>query len=210
MNTHASPDNECSGTTGAQTDVAELKDTVDDLKTTVEEQSSLIDALQKKVNHLEEELTEYREENERDKASIRQKVSNADEGDDSPDTNPNGDDRTTTDETPLTRLLDDPSGSAVRITKSVGRALTIAGNLDQWSDKIQGKRVLRDGLKDLLSATEHDRLKWKQAHRAAHKLAELTNGKVEFKKTNRHGRILVVEDLEWFNDVLRRQRGNGG
>jgi hypothetical protein len=112
-------------------------------------------------------------------------------------------------ETPLERLLDEPSNSAVRITKSVGRALTIAGNFKQWGKRIQGKYIINEGLKNLLSATEHERLAWKQVHRAAHKLEELTNGNIEFKKTQHQGRILVIEDLDWFFSIIRRQRGEG-
>jgi hypothetical protein len=156
------------------------------------------------------DLKEYRADNEVDKAAIRRKItadsgaSDADRGDATAETTIHRR------ETPLERLLDDPSSSAVRITKSVGRALTIAGNFTHWGKKIQDKYIINEGLKNLLSAGEHERLAWKQVHRAAHKLEELTNGKIEFKNTKRQGRILVIEDLDWFaHAISRRQRDEG-
>lgn len=68
--------------------------------------------------------------------------------------------------------------------------------------------VEREGLKTLLSTVEGETLAWKQVHRACHKLEELTNGEIEFKKTAEYGWILVMRDTEYLTRVV--SAGNGG
>jgi membrane-associated HD superfamily phosphohydrolase len=106
-------------------------------------------------------------------------------------------------ETDLERLLDDPDLSGIRITESVSRALTIAGQFERWADTVSAGRVITEDLKTLVNTALDDTLSWKQVHRACHKLEELTNGHIEFRTDQRHGRVLVMEQKDWLSSLSR-------
>jgi hypothetical protein len=106
-------------------------------------------------------------------------------------------------ETDLERLLDNPARSGIRITESVSRALTIAGQFERWADTVSAGRVITEDLKTLVNTALDDTLSWKQVHRACHKLEELTNGHIEFRKDQRHGRVLVMEETGWLSSLSR-------
>jgi hypothetical protein len=106
-------------------------------------------------------------------------------------------------ETDLERLLDDPDRSGIRITESVSRALTIAGQFERWADTVSAGRVITEDLKTLVNTALDESLSWKQIHRACHKLEELTNGYIEFRTDQRHGRVLVMEQTDWLSSLSR-------
>jgi chromosome segregation ATPase len=106
-------------------------------------------------------------------------------------------------ETDLERLLDDPARSGIRITESVSRALTIAGQFERWADTVSAGRVITENLKTLVNTALDESLSWKQVHRACHKLEELTNGHIEFRTDQRHGRVLVMEQKDWLSSLSR-------
>jgi chromosome segregation ATPase len=106
-------------------------------------------------------------------------------------------------ETDLERLLDNPDRSGIRITESVSRALTIAGQFERWADTVSAGRVITEDLKTLVNTALDDHLSWKQVHRACHKLEALTNGHIEFRTDQRHGRVLVMEETGWLSSLSR-------
>jgi uncharacterized membrane protein YccC len=114
-------------------------------------------------------------------------------------------------ETPIERLFDDPDTSGIRITESVSRALTVAGHFDQWSQRVQGKQVITQNIRTMVNTALGESLSWKQVHRACHKLEELTNGIIEFRNSDRHGRMLVLEKTSWLSELSRVvSEGNRG
>ena len=181
----------------------------------IERKDERIDALEENIENLTEQFHQYR-------TAVRGKFENVtdyiempalpdgetisdtletDAPDDAPG-NTDGEPTLHRHETPLERLLDAPQESAIRITESVTRALSIAGHYKQWSNNRSAGHVIIDGLKDLLSTAMGEQLAWKQVHRACHKLDELTHGKIQFTDHHRHGRILVVEDEQWLKHVV--------
>lgn len=181
-----------------------LVEIVEEQHTQIEEQSSLVEALRRK-------LKQYREDNEKDKADIRRFATEKAEEATSQDATGGGDTDETTPqrrETPLERLLADPQNSGIRVTESVNRALSVAGHFKQWANNRQAGRVIIENIKTLLSTAVGEQLSWKQVHRACHKLEELTNGAIEFRNTDRHGRILVMEDPSWLSNVVSVPRGS--
>lgn len=110
---------------------------------------------------------------------------------------------TQAEKTPIERVADDPDTSGVRITASVQRALSIAGNFRDWCTKgARGTRAVTKNLRTLLGAAEDETLAWKQVYRAAETLEELSNGALTFKKTRRHGLIIELEDDAFLSRVV--------
>jgi hypothetical protein len=79
-------------------------------------------------------------------------------------------------------------------TPSVDRAVVLYENFRSWSDKAPKGRVIRSGLKKLLNTAMDTQLSWKQIYRACRELEEWSKGRIVFKKTSRHGWILVEGD----------------
>ena len=164
----------------------------------VEVPRALLNRLLDRIDDLEAELTQYRTENERDKATIRQDVHEAiekAEGATSTDDTP-GDDPSTKDDavTPMERLLTlGEQGVMADITASVKRAKAIAEHFGQWASKTPKGLVVKDNLKSLLQTATGEKLAWKQVYRACRALEEFTKGQIRFEKHRRHGWMLIAE-----------------
>lgn len=87
------------------------------------------------------------------------------------------------------------------VTASVDRARTLFAHFREWASKTPAGRVIKSNLRALLSTACETSLSWKQIYRACEKLEEWSKGAIEFKKTDRHGWILVEK-----NDKLRTER----
>lgn len=158
----------------------------------------LLERLLDRVDDLEAELNQYREANERDKATIRQDVHEAIEKGDQPD----GADDAQNDETsshdgsttPMERLIQlGEHGVMADVTASVRRAKAIACHFREWASKTPNGLVVKDNLKSLLGTATGERLAWKQVYRAARALEKFTKGQVRFEKHRRHGWMLIAE-----------------
>lgn len=79
--------------------------------------------------------------------------------------------------------------------QSFDRAVTIYEHFRQWSKKTPSGHTITSNLKSLLSTATGEELAWKQCYRACRKLVEWSKGAVTFKKTRRHGWILVADEL---------------
>ncbi len=98
---------------------------------------------------------------------------------------------------PIERLAEmggDDNGIMADVTASVDRAVTIFTHFREWSKKTPKGWVVRDGLRSLLNTALEETLSWKQVYRACRKLEEWSKGAITFRKTRRHGWILVAED----------------
>jgi len=161
---------------------------------TVEVPKALLERLLDRVDDLEAELREYRAENERDKATIRQEVTEAVGGE--------GGDENSSDESermlPIERLAQFGKDhvAVANITASVERAKAIFQHFQQWSSKTPSGYVVKGNLKSLLETATGESLYWKQIHRACEKLEQWSKGMISFEKTRRHGWILVA-DPDW-------------
>ena len=165
---------------------------------TVEVPQALLERLLDRVDDLEAELSQYRSENERDKATIRQdvheaieKVEESEESDDAQSDETGAQDDSMT---PMERVLRvGEEGVMFDVTASVRRAKAIAEHFRQWAQKTPNGLVIKDGLKTLVETATGERLFWKQIERAGHALEEFTKGAIRFEKTRRHGWILVAQ-----------------
>jgi hypothetical protein len=175
----------------------------------IEEQSSLLEALRNKVTTLETAFNDYRANNEEDKAKIRKFAKEKAEEAGSSDATPGDDDGDTTTQTgettgndeplPIEKLADADDGEypfpGGKPGPSVERAVEIYKHYRQWSGrKVQAGWTIIEDLKTLLSTATGERLAWKQVYRACKKLETWTNGDVEFRKTDRHGWMLVTDN----------------
>jgi isocitrate lyase len=164
----------------------------------VEVPQALLERLLDRVDDLEAELSQYRTENERDKATIRQDVHEAIEKAEHDDETAaaESDESATRDEsmTPMEQVIHaGEEGVVFDVTASVRRAKAIAEHFCQWAKKTPNGLVIKDGLKTLVETATGERLFWKQIERAGHALEKLTKGAVQFTKTRRHGWTLVSE-----------------
>jgi len=168
---------------------------------TVEVPQGLLERLLDRVDDLEAELTQYRTENEHDKATIRQDVHEAikkveSEGETAPAESDESDESATRDDslTPMERILRaGEEGVMIDVTASVRRAKAIAEHFRQWAQKTPNGLVIKNGLKSLVETATGERLFWKQIERAGHALEKFTKGAIKFTKTRRHGWTLVAE-----------------
>jgi septal ring factor EnvC (AmiA/AmiB activator) len=170
---------------------------------TVNVRKDLLNRLLNELHELKSELAEYRDENERDKATIRKDVHEAMEKANTAaeresaerepaesDESGSGDVSTT----PMQQLLEaGEDGVLGDVTARVDRARVIAENFGQWATKTPNGLVIRDGLKNLIEAVTGERLAWSQVNRAREALAEFTNGAIGLKKTRKHGWVLIAQ-----------------
>ena len=165
----------------------------------VEVPRALLNRLLDRIDDLEVELAQYRTENERDKATIRQDVHEAIEKAESSEgetqTDEADEDSSGTDVvTPMERLLRlGEAGVMADVTASVRRAKSIAEHFGQWSSRTPSGVVVKDNLKTLLQTATDERLAWKQVYRACRALEKFTKGAIRFEKHRRHGWMLIAE-----------------
>ena len=176
--------------------VAALREQVADLKDVIEEQSNRIDLLLKERAEDRQriaELEEYRAENEHDKATIRQQVTEVEQTDSSADAESDDSDaQSDSMGTPMEQVLRaGDAGVLGHVTASVERAITMAEHFSQWAGKAPNGLVIKDNLKTLLETATGERFAWNQVYRAAEALEDATNGAIEFTKHRRFGWILV-------------------
>ena len=176
--------------------VAALREQVADLKDVIEEQSNRIDLLLKERAQDRQriaELEEYRAENEHDKATIRQQVTEVEQTDSSADAESDDSDaQSDSMGTPMEQVLRaGDAGVLGHVTASVERAITMAEHFSQWAGKAPNGLVIKDNLKTLLETATGERFAWNQVYRAAEALEDATNGAIEFTKHRRFGWILV-------------------
>lgn len=181
------------------------------LETELAETTALVDALRNKTTTLDEEFTSYRETNEKDKADIRQFAKEAvhEAAEQAPADQEHAEDEHPPEprlQTPLERVIENPRKSGITPTRSVQRAMSIAAHFPTWADSARAGRVIKDNLKMLLSTATGESLAWKQVYRACEKLEELSNGRIEFKKHDRLGKILVGDE-DFLTRVVRRKTG---
>lgn len=167
----------------------------------IEELTNLVENLYDRIEELENELSQYREENEKDKADIRKYASEQASQSSEPEPEPEPEERT-----PIERCFEDPHNSGIRITASVQRAMRIVGNFDRWAEKTSfDKLVVKDNLRKLLGTAGGENILWKQVYRACRKLEELSKGALEFKKHRRHGWMIELKDREFLTRVVSRR-----
>ena len=186
----------------SDSNVAALREQVADLKAVITEQADRIDLLLKERAEDRQriaELEDYRADNEHDKATIRQLVT---EGEQTTDADPDTD-TTESDErvaesgadlTPMERLVKMGETDVMAdVTASVKRAKAIAQHFGEWARKTPKGLVVKDNLKTLLQTATDERLAWKQVYRAARALEKFTQGAICFEKHRRHGWMLIAE-----------------
>ena len=94
--------------------------------------------------------------------------------------------------TPIERVSKlDAEDTAIDVTPSIERAVTIFEHWEEWSEKTPKGRVLKDGLKTLLRTATGAKLAWRQVYRAAEALEKLSKRKIQFVDHNRHGKMLI-------------------
>ena len=168
---------------------------------TVAVPKALLEKLLNRVDDLEAELQEYREQNEYDKATIRQQVSEAveeSERSESEDESKQGRDLL-----PIERLIKlGENGVTAEVTASVQRAKAIAEHFETWASKAPTGYVVKENLKSLLQTATGERLHWRQVYRAAEALEKFTQGLIQFEKHQRHGWMLVGD-----GEIIKRLRG---
>ena len=175
---------------------------------------ALLEQLLDRMDDLEAELKQYRTENERDKATIRQdvyeaieKTEGAKETDEAQSDGTNSGDSGIT---PMERLLQlGEHGIMADVTASVKRAKAIAQHFEGWAKKTPKGLVVKDNLKSLLQTATSEKLAWKQVYRAARALEKFTKGAIHFEKHRRHGWILIAEP-PIVTQLGRASSANGG
>ena len=95
--------------------------------------------------------------------------------------------------TPIERLskIEDIEDTAIEVTPSIERAVTIFDHWEDWSQRTPKGNVLKEGLKTLLRTATGDKVNWRQSYRAAEALEELSKGRIQFLKHKRHGKMLL-------------------
>lgn len=147
------------------------------------------------MDKLEDQLQEYRDHNERDKAKIRQQVTEAVA--ESERSESDEEDEQGRDLLPMERLIQlGETGVTTEVTASVQRAKAIFQYFRQWASKTPSGFVVKNNLKQLLETATGESLAWKQVYRACRALERFTRGVIEFKKTRRHGLIVAADSLE--------------
>ena len=194
----------------SENEVAALREQIADLKgiitsqaERIEQQAGRIEEQANRIDLLLEEraedrqriaeLEEYRAENEHDKATIRQQVTEVEQTDSSADAESDDSDaQSDSMSTPMEQVLRaGDAGVLGHVTTSVERAITMAEHFSQWADKAPNGLVIKDNLKTLLETATGERFAWNQVYRAAEALEDATNGAIEFTKHRRFGWILV-------------------
>ena len=177
-------------------DVEQLAQAVADLQETVEQQATRIDAL-------EDELSEYRAENERDKAQVKQRVTdlesqNQETQPGSIDETPRVDaekDGSQNAETPLERICTLSEHVADReLTANQERARFIVRDVRDYAEKAPAGLVIDSRAIKRLTAVEKKRPHTQTVARVMNFLDEL--GKDDVDLIKRRGKKLVVVDPE--------------
>ena len=175
---------------------------------------ALLERLLDRIDDLEAELNQYRTENERDKATIRQDVHEAIEKAEAP-SDTEADESTEESSgndavTPMERILQfGEAGVMIDVTASVKRAKAIAQHFSQWASKTPKGLVIKDNLKTLLQTATAEKLAWKQVYRACRALEKFTKGTIRFEKHRRHGWMLIAEP-QVVSQLGRASSANGG
>ena len=180
-----------------------LRSTMTDDTTDEGDESELVNVPRKllnrvldRVDDLEERLSEYEAENEHDKATIRQDVNTAiEKADEATSSEPTESDESAesgSKETPMHQLVEAGEAGVIgHVTPSIRRAKILAEHFGQWAKKTPNGYVIRSNLKELLSMATGEQLEWSQVNRACRRLAEFSRGAIGFKKTSKHGNILI-------------------
>ena len=177
---------------------------------------ALLERLLDRIDDLEAELKQYRTENERDKATIRQDVHEAIEkaegksSSEPADTEPTEENSGNDTVTPMERILQfGEAGVMIDVTASVRRGKAIAQHFRQWAQKTPKGLVIKDNLKTLLQTATGEKLAWKQVYRACRALEKFTKGEVFFEKHRRHGWMLIA-DSQIVTQLGRTSSATGG
>ena len=177
---------------------------------------ALLERLLDRIDDLEAELNQYRTENERDKATIRQDVHEAIEKVEGKSSSEPTDTKATEENsgndalTPMERVLQfGEQGVMIDVTASVRRAKAIAAHFGQWASKTPKGLVIKDNMKTLLQTATGEKLAWKQVYRACRALEKFTKGAIQFKKHRRHGWMLIAEP-KIVTQLGRASSANGG
>lgn len=179
------------GQSSSGTEVDQLKNQVESLKDELESVKQDFHAYRKAVS---KKFSNHQDELEDLEAQFQQ---DNPKGSSTDDTDSDG---TQTDMLPIERLSrlknneqeqDNPFGDT---TPSVDRAVTIFDHFRQWSEKAPKGRVITNGLKTLLETATDENLYWSQIKRACRKVEEFSKGAIQFKKTSRHGNILIAQN----------------
>jgi hypothetical protein len=175
--------------------VEQLIASVEDLRDTVEQQANRID-------ELEDELSDYRAHNERDKAEIRQKITEVENQQTeglSEDATPGVDtdkEAPQNAETPLERICTLPEHIADReLTANQERARFIARDVRDYAEKAPAGLVIDSrAIKRVLTAAEGKRPHTQTVARVMDFLDEL--GKQDVHQKKRRGKKFIVVDPE--------------
>jgi chromosome segregation ATPase len=189
--------------------VKQLIQTVEDLRDTVKQQSDRID-------ELETELANYRAHNERDKAQIRQKLTEVENQQTealSEDATPrveDGKDPSQNAETPLERICALPEHVADHeLTANQERARFIARDVRDYAEKAPAGLVIDSrAIKRVITASEGNRPHTQTVARVMDFLDDLGKENVQLKK--RRGKKLVVVDPEAADRLANHDRCDGG
>ena len=179
----------------------------------VEVPKALLERLLDRVDDLGDELAKYREENEQDKATIRQDVNEAIAKAEAttPTADTENDESAVQNEsrtTPMHQLIQAGEAGVIgHVTASVRRAKAMAEHFTKWATKAPNGLVVRENLKSLLETATDEDLAWKQVYRAGRALAKFSKGTIAFKKTRRYGWILIAQPDD---HRLRSLSANGG
>jgi hypothetical protein len=159
---------------------------------------ALLEQLLDRVDDLEAELSEYRDENEHDKATIRQDVNTAiEKANEATEREPAQTDESEPRDDSLTPfeqvLRAGEAGVIGHLTAKDERAQSIGKHFAQWASRAPNGLVIKDNLKNLLETATGENLYWRQVYRSCRALEEATNGAIEFTKHRRYGWILVAQ-----------------
>jgi cell division septum initiation protein DivIVA len=175
--------------------VEQLIQTVEDLQDTIKQQAE-------QINELEDELADYRDHNERDKAQIRQKLTEVENqqtqapSEDATLGIDAGEDPSQNAETPLERICALPEHVADReLTANQERARFIARDVRDYAEKAPAGLVIDSrAIKQVITASEGKRPHTQTVARVMNFLDEL--GKEDVQQKKRRGKKLIVVDPE--------------
>jgi TolA-binding protein len=184
---------------------AELAQTVSNLQAELEAEREARQELEERVEEQAEEIEELESEIERaeesrghiieDIVDVEEQLDDVEPGSEGGEGGVQGEETTIRrpDLTPIERLskIEDTEDTAIEITPSIERAVTIFDHWEDWSQRTPKGRVLKEGLKTLLRTASGDKVNWRQSYRAAEALEELSKGRIQFMKHKRHGKMLL-------------------
>lgn len=182
----------------------------------VEDQQEQIDELQdeleqkdERIDELESELSEHQDNSAKDRAKIKQRITDLEDRSSDVEPTPQAEETTIQqgDLTPIERLAQSEEVSEVTNSASVERAVSLFENIQDWGVKTPKGYCLRpkDNPRQLLGADRDEDLAWKQYYRAAKSLERLSKGAVTFFDSDRHGKMLVLHER---SEVFERVTNN--